>query len=288
MIETTLVSFLSFIFILKIKQRFYLCEMIEIISDILTKNTDLLKAARLFFWLKRSTIMSGEVVSISEIISAKSPFSRYQIFKYLSTLKSHNWIGIDKDQKVYLRGRSFLGRLYGAPKVCRKVEIPDTAFQNSQSWKSFVYATKLSSIARSVDRVNRKEDRAQSSEKPASESPETPVSLSIIQSHTGLSQTSASRMRKLASAFIGVSMSFAPLLSNDVHIKGDYKVAAMYRQHIKGVISKGGMLYQQLPSFITQLPTKRVTVAGAKSQKGYWRLVNSNDRHIFLAMSASF
>lgn len=262
--------------------------MLVILSGILIQNPELLKAARLFFWLKRFPPAKEGTVSIEQIIRAESPFSRYQIHKYLKTLKANHWIGTDKNDIVYLRGRSFLGRLYGATKVCRMVDIPSDAFISSQSFKAFVYATKLSNIARSVDRVNDKRDRAQSLDKPASESPETSVSLKIIQSHTGVSQASASRMRKLASTFIGVSMSFAPLLSNDVHLKGDYKVAALYRQHIKGVISKGGLLYQQLPSRITQLPMKKVRVSGGKCFKGYWRLVNSNDRHIFVAMSGQF
>lgn len=232
----------------------------------LSTRTSERNAARLFYTLK-GLEGNRRVFTLEEIIAAAPGFTRKQVKKHLETLTKINWVGLDQNGIYYLRGRNFFFQQFSVGKKCPVQDIPPAALADKNAWSGFVFAAMMTAVGKSLlDSTTAKQRQrlmlCPNCAEPASEK-EVPVALSIVSDHTGMSTAAASRARKRAgeSGHIKVKENKIMLTRNDnVPLSVKSADMAVFRE-IHGescFLSKRGLVFQQLPSTITLMPTRRI------------------------------
>jgi hypothetical protein len=232
----------------------------------LSKRTSERNAARLFYILKG---LKGNKSSfrLEEIVAAATGYKRTQAIHYLNVLCKISWIGLDLNGVYHLRGQQFFFKKFNVGKKCDAQPIPESALTDKKAWAGFISSAMMTATGKAVLNTTTAEQRQRlmlcpNCAESASEK-QVPVALSIVSNHTGMSTSTASRNRKRAaeSGYIQVKEQLVMLTRNDnVPLSVRSQDMAVFRE-VHGhscFLSKSGIVFQQLPSTITLMPTKRI------------------------------
>lgn len=225
-------------------------------------------ALRLFYWFK-ANCAHVFVLDSALLDKLSTCFSRYEIDTHVKYLRENNWINFDERGQIFLQGSAFYTvkfKIQTKKYQRRKISSDDLATRHA--WYCFLAGSAIGKVYASVKHTTKKSVRdaltvLHKVEDDRSGLPGLiPLSLACIMS-LGISQTTASRMRKEAakSGHIshqhqfykytttanpdGISCTYKEWLE----IRGDmaYQIGAAEASKI---VWRRGMVFIQLPSLV--------------------------------------
>ena len=240
---------------------------VVLLSKILINDRRLRYAARFFYWLK----WRKQAVNVFDLGDLEGcPFTRYEQREYLKILMEQGWITQRKDGIYCLQGRPFFHRMLNLSKQTQYCQIPDSSLNDKRAWNQFISACAVTSVGRTINLKAKRKDKLRHmacSNLAGITSAAIPLALSLLSSFTGLSQSSAHRLRQSAAASGLVQVErqrqVVTQCVNDVwrSVRMSHNEFLQFVDGDQGAykLSKG-ILYEDFPSLVTVMRTKKVKI----------------------------
>lgn len=231
-----------------------------IYQKVLPSNRPLRSASRLFAFLKHSLGRQSRlnVADIKGSMCASSFFTDYEIEKSLKVLADEGWISFSPDRSLmWLGGRHFFAKKYGIKHSSQRAlpELDDMI--SREGWKAFCASVAVAKSVTTVRYVIPSEERevhVSARSRAADCDTAVPLSQSLLGSMTGVSPSTAGRMRRAAATTKWVSQRTGYRRTHKTMTEAEFTAWGGHGRPAAAYQFRSGEVAIRLPNLVTAQP----------------------------------